>query len=332
MSNKSRPLPDTSTWKPRKGTQQTLKSAFLTRCQALEIRIRHRIEYEKQMNIHNFDAGLSIEEIIREELQLILPHRYTVRAGVISDRDGYTAGDCDLVIFNDFWFPIIKPGVTKDSRRVLLPIDGVYSVFEIKQSLDERILDNAMEKLVTCHRLNRPKTYAFRSSENRDGDPCFHGLTNPLYSAIIATNLKEGVDLDDIVERFFLINRSLERLHVIRALCVLGHGTVTWAYRDEKIGQVNLASFSRDDLYLPIVPVYNKVEDAKSDSALYKFLIDLMTHLYQSILAPEDIAAHYGSKDFGIKVPKSSEISLLPDKEWLEKLNMICDSKGHEKK
>lgn len=318
------PLPDTASWQPRDIVSDTLRAAFLKRCLGLEELIRLRSQIEKGMNIDSFDSGPGVEDIIRDELRQLLPSRYSVRAGVINDRYGRTCGDCDVIIFNDIWFPAIRTGATPESRRFHYPIEGVYAVCEIKQAIDFKVLDEAMEKLVTCHRLYRPPTYANRLVENRDYDACFHGLTNPLYSAIIAVFLKDHIEMDELVERFFSINRALKRLEVVRALCVLGHGTVTWGFRCET--EFKPALFMRDDLFAPIFPVYHKCP--KTESALYSLLTDLLLHLYNSVLGAEDVAVAYGPEAFSPLFPKTPDIALQPDPEWMEKLTYIRREDG----
>jgi hypothetical protein len=273
------------------------------------------------MNIDNFDSGLGVEDIIREGLTQLLPARYSLKAGVITDRSGKTGGDYDVVVFNEQWFPAVKAGATPQSRRVFLPIEGVYAVCEVKQTLDFDSLDQAMEKLVTCHRLRRPRTCANRIVENRESGSCIHGLSNPLYSAIIATNLREGIELESLIDRFFDINKKLKRLEVVRALCVLGRGAVTWGFRDEH-GEGRPALFMLDDLYLPIFPVYHRMPLA--ESALYRLAVDLLLHLYHSVLAPEDMAPSYGPDIHSVSIPKSSDIALEPDAEWLSSLEKLC--------
>ncbi|HEY0734528.1 MAG TPA: DUF6602 domain-containing protein [Herpetosiphonaceae bacterium] len=319
-------LPDTSVWQPRADKVETLQGAFLKRCIGLEEVIQLRVQLEKEMNIDNYDSGPSVEDILRNELIHLLPNRYSVRSGVINDRYGRTAGDCDIIIFNDLWFPAIKAGATPESRRFHLPIEGVYAVCEVKQSIDYKILDEAMEKLVVCHRLDRPQTNANRLVENYDLDGCFHGLKNPLYSAIIATSLKKGVEIDKLVERFFLINKTLKRLEVVRCLCVLGEGTVTWLFADPTREEIKPTKFMRDDLFNPIFPAYHKVP--QTPSALYAFLSDLFLHLYQSVLAAEDIAIAYGPKEFRSMKPKSPDVVLEPDIEWMEKLKWTRNKHG----
>jgi hypothetical protein len=319
------PLPDTSSWQPRDSASETLQQAFLERCIGIENVIRLKVQIEKTMNIDNYDSGPGVEDIIRDEIRKIVPSRYSLRSGVINDRDGKTGGDFDIIAFNELWFPAIKAGATPESRRFHFPIEGVYGICEVKQTLNYASLDEAMRKLVICSRLNRPKTNAHRLVENRDRDDCPHGLTNSLYTAIIAADIDEGIPLDKLVERFFFINKTLKRLEVVRCLCVLGYGTVNWGFIGES-NRPQAASFKRDDLFWPVFPAYWKVPLIKS--AFYYFLSDFLYHLYNSVLAAEDLTEAYGHREFTVKTPSSAEIALPPDQEWMEILKHPCKNEG----
>lgn len=301
-------IPDTNLWLPRTDHVETLKDAFFKRCQNIEERIILRAKHESKMNMDNFDSGIGIEDIIRDELKMLCPDRYSIREGVIDDRCGSTAGDFEIIIFNNFWFPSVKAGATASSRRYHYPVEGVYGVIEVKQSLDFPILDRAMEKLVTCHRLYRPSTEAGRIIENRKLDDCPHNTTNPLYSAIIATNLRPSISMDDLVSRFFEISKTLKRKELVRSLCVLGHGTLLWGFKNED-WEIKPALFMRD-IDKPLIPVYSRVPE--NPGAFYPFMTNLLMHLYHSVLGAEDIAVAYGSQK-AIAVPTNPEIKLNPD-------------------
>ena len=148
-------LPDTSGWLPRHDAAATLKNIFFKRCSHAEEMIVTRLKQEKEYNIDNFESGISIEEIVREELSDLLPDRYFVTRGVINDRNGLTSGDNDIVIFNKNWFPILKSEPTDKSRKPHFPIEGVYAIGEVKQTLSFDSLDAAMKKLVINKRLLR---------------------------------------------------------------------------------------------------------------------------------------------------------------------------------
>lgn len=265
------------------------------------------------MNIDNYDSGLGIEDIIREEFRKLCPKRYSINCGVINDRYGKTAGDFDLIIFNELWFPQVKSGATLASRRVHFPVEGIYAVGEIKQALNFDSLDTAMKKLVICHRLHRPVTSGNRLVENREGGYSTKEISNPLYSFIIATELEDGIEFEEIVNRFFAINKTLKRLEIVRCLCVLGHGTITWGIPDKNTARGIMPALFMRDLNEPIFPVMEKIPEV--ESAFFPLMLNLLLHLYHSVLAPEDIAASYGYQSRPkVKVPDSSEFWLMPDK------------------
>ena len=149
-------LPDVSSWQPLSKNDDTLKNALEITCQLAQNRITSRSEAEVSFNIFNFDSGSGVEDIVREELTNLLPERYSVDAGVVNDRHGNTAGDCDLIIRDQIWSPVIKLGATSGSRRFHFPIEGVYAAAEIKQKLGFAELDAAMKKMTILSRLERP--------------------------------------------------------------------------------------------------------------------------------------------------------------------------------
>lgn len=158
--------------------------------------------------------------------------------------------------------------------------------------------------------------------ENRESTSCKHGLSNPLYSFVLGLNIAEGVSFEDLINRFYDINKGLKRLELVRALCVLGQGAVVWSFKDRKQGGFTPALFMLEDLYEPVVPSYLHVKDVTS--ALFALLGNLMLHLFHSVLAPEDIAAIYGTSNRNVKAPTADEIALKPDAEWIESLNTLC--------
>ncbi|HKO19810.1 MAG TPA: DUF6602 domain-containing protein, partial [Acidobacteriaceae bacterium] len=296
----SKELPDVASWKPRITPTENLKAAFFTRCRQVERTILRRRDDEKETVEYSFHSGSGVEDVIRDELRAILPKRYAADGGSICDRNGYSAGDCDVVIFNDTWFPLVKAPVTESSRRKIFPIEGVYAVLEVKQTLDPNVLDRAMEKLVVAHRLFRPEAASDRIAENRETGTCKHFISNPLYSAIVATGVEAHSSFLKLAERFIAINRQLPRRDVVRALCVLGEGTLVWGVKEDgsrKIAEsessLRPALFMREDRYCELQPVI--LGGVSDDSALYQLMVAISAHLYRSILPPEDLCVHYGN-------------------------------------
>jgi hypothetical protein len=300
-------LPDVSKWLPRDDASERLANLFFKRCRQIEERILLRVKNEREGSIDNFDAGVGIEDIFREELSHLLPSRYKVCHGTINDRYGKTAGDCDVVLFNEYWFPFIKTGATEVSRKIHFPIEGVYSVLEIKSKMNFDTLDEAMKKLVTCHRLHRSTTPGNRVTENRWVSSCPHSVANPLFTGVVAAGLSPEISFEDVINRFFAISKQLLRSEVVRSLCVLGEGAVTWGVRVD--GEVKPARF-RDDYEKPIFPIFHRRDTL--GSAFYPFVSELLLSLYHCLLAPEDLQAKYGLYKHAIKVPCQGEVSLPP--------------------
>lgn len=297
-------LPDPSQWQPKK-SPEVLKSTFRNRCLGVERLIRLRAELERQSNLQNFDAGPGIEDIFRDELDRLLPDRYAVRPGVVSNRQGLNAGDCDVVIFNHLWFPSIRAGATPSSRRFHYPIEGVYGVLEIKQSLTASSLDEAMEKLVMVARLSPPPSGTLLV-ENRGMVDA--GPTPPIFTAVVCAGLAPGESLQRLVDRFIAINGQLKRREVVNALCVLGVGFASWAHGDPP----STAFFGPDETGLHLSPFLLEASEDEAISPFYELVTNLLEQLTGQVLPASGTAVHYGAPQ-EFRRPEDSTWDLHPD-------------------
>ena len=271
-------LPDTSHWQPQSKKQDTLSNALMLTCQIAQRRIVARAEAEIEFNIQHFDSGSGVEDVTREEFSHLLPQRYSVDAGVVNDCLGNTAGDCDMLIRDHTWSPIIKPGATSQSRRFHFPIEGVYAATEIKQTLGFQQLDDAIKKLVILSRLNREDNPYGHITENqhiKNFDLPGYAL-NPLHTAVQATSLEDGLTFNDIVNRFGAINAMLNRNTMVKMLCVLDHGTAWYSVAS---GNPYDADFMTDRNQTLILQV-NKEEPY---NAFYRLYVLLSMHLTRPI-------------------------------------------------
>ena len=295
-------LPDVSKWRPTSNKEHSLKNELMMTCQFAQKRIVARAQAEIALNIHNFDSGSGVEDIVREELASLLPKRYSVAAGVVNDRSGKTAGDCDMVIRDNLWSPVIKPGATTSSRRFHFPVEGIYAAIEIKQTLGFNELDEAMKKLVTLSRLDRYCSPYGQITENQHIDILDkEGLIlNPLHTTVFATRLQDGMQFEEIVERFGAINKSLDRNSMIKMLCVLDHGT---AWYSKRSGIPYDADFMRDRNQELVMQINTK----EPNNAFYRLYHLLTTHLTRSVLSLTDVPIAYGS------APPERSINTFPD-------------------
>lgn len=262
------------------------------------------------MNIDNFDSGPGIEDIVREELRRLLPSRYSVRAGVVNDRMGQTSGDSDAIILNEEWFPSIKAGATPESRRFHFPIEAVYGVIEVKQSLNAKVLDSAMEKLISVSRLQRDAA-SERIVENHPVYLNENLSMQPLFTAVLATDLSPGADLEDLVHRFVAINGQVKRREVATALCVLGHGFVTWSIRPEG-ATPRWAFFRGDEKAEHLSPTLLKTTPESAESAFYELFTLALGYMSTMVLPVDEIAVKYGSPQ-QVMTPETGAYDMHPD-------------------
>ena len=286
----NRNLPDVSGWKPTASNNDGLRNALMTTCQIAQKRIVSRAEAEIRFNIQQFDSGAGVEDVVREELGNLLPKRYSVDSGVVDDRRGRTAGDCDVLIRDPLWSPVIKLGATARSRRRHFPIEGIYAAAEIKQTLGLAALEKAMEKMVKLSRLDRSVNPYGHITENQHLP--YHdqpGLVlNPLHTSVFATRLEDGVPFEDVANRFGAINAMLDRNSMVKMLCVLDAGT---AWYSVESGNPYDADFMRDRGENLIL----QLNAEEPDNAFYRWYALLGPHLTRSVLRLTGVFHNYGS-------------------------------------
>lgn len=272
-----------------------MQRAFAERCRWIEVLLQVRADAEIAMRAQNWSSGSAIESILREELGNLLPRRYQVTCGTLSDRDGFTAGDCDVVVFNDFWFANLKQRVTVDDRQHVMPIEGAYAVLEVKQTLSRKTLLDALGKLVTCHRLNRPASAINQIVENRTFDirpP--DRLGNPLFTAVVAARRDPNVSLESLVNTFVETNQRLKRSEMVSCLCILGEACYFWGWVPEGSSEARIATFhGPEDRQQSLMLIQALPDD--DEPPLGALISRLYGHVTNSVLcdAP-DIPHFYG--------------------------------------
>ena len=282
-------LPNVDDWQPRSRPSQTLTNALMITCQYAQARIMSGVDHEIQFNEYSFDSGLVVEDLVRSELSNLLPRRYEVSPGIVSDRKGRTAGEIDLLVWDNLWSSVLKPSVAEHSRRLHLPIESVYAATEIKQSLGFRELDKAMRKMVQLSRLYRPENPYGHITENqhlvqfdKEGS-----ILNPLYTTVFGTRLRSECTFDDIVSRFATINARLSREQMVKMLCVLGHGAAWYSVASGNPYNATYMTDRQEHLIL-------QIDHQEPDNVFYRFYVEWLGHLTRSVLGLGDFSSAYG--------------------------------------
>ena len=111
---------------------------------------------------HRGLRGTSREEVVSEFLKNYLPANVEVIAGEIFDTEGETSPECDIIVIDRMRVPLL---FARNKR--LVPIEGVYSVLEVKSNLDSRELNDCFRK---CERVKNLEKKAF----TKDTGPIIH--------------------------------------------------------------------------------------------------------------------------------------------------------------
>ena len=194
-----------------------------------------------------------------------------------------------MIVRDQIWSPAIKLGATSGSRRFHFPIEGVYAVAEIKQTLRFEVLDAAMKKLVTVSRLERPDNPYGHITENQHLPQLDNpgAILNPLHTSVFATGLPDGIAFDEVVGRFRAVNAMLTRDNMVKMLCVLGHGTAWYSVAS---GDPYNATYMTDRDQTLVL----QVNTGEPRNAFYRFYAELQGHLTRSVLGLANMVTKYG--------------------------------------
>lgn len=104
----------------------------------------------KLMN-HSLEEGLSNEEIIRKTLRRILPRRYGIGKGKVTNTEGDMSKQCDVIIYDALSCPNL---FVDDHMNQILPLEGVYAVIEVKTRLTASKIEESFDQIYSVKSLS----------------------------------------------------------------------------------------------------------------------------------------------------------------------------------
>jgi hypothetical protein len=97
---------------------------------------------------HPGDMGENREVMLREFLAEHLPRRFGVAKGEIVTRQGDQSHSADVIVYDAVNCPVLYTGAT-----VILPIEGVYGIIEVKSTMSKTEFVDASKKIEMFKRL-----------------------------------------------------------------------------------------------------------------------------------------------------------------------------------
>jgi len=112
--------------------------------------IQAELEYMNDIIKHMGEKGRANEKILRDMLIKFLPKKYHIGSGIIIDREGNSSKQCDVIIYDKEY----HPDFFGQRSTVLYPVDVVYASIEVKTTLDQTEIKNAIENIISVKSLN----------------------------------------------------------------------------------------------------------------------------------------------------------------------------------
>lgn len=90
---------------------------------------------EERSRQNNFSSGIPLQELFCTEFAKFLPTRILADAGTVIDGEGFSAGDCDCVIFDFHLAPFVKLPSVVGSGHKCFPVEVTFGSIEVKSPL-----------------------------------------------------------------------------------------------------------------------------------------------------------------------------------------------------
>lgn len=274
--------------------------------------LKTKLLYEKQSNQYNLESGLPLEDYFRQEFGRFIPDFYSVDAGKIIDREHYTCGDCDFVIYNKSYAPFVKFPSTQHSRRKLLAFETTYGIIEVKQKLtlgatkNEMLIEKPSGTLYDA--CNKIFAYKELSRDTVDSTKVIPGFTIPsLLGEEVEYNKPFGfgffydadIDLDDqtsvknLVTEFWLINQTVPPPARVNGFFVLDKFAVTFVKDSGLPSPTHLVALHPSEVTTPTFSIIKSGPDT-----LYLMYVFVWNLLLKTHLNNPNFNADYGGAEF----------------------------------
>jgi hypothetical protein len=187
-----------------------IEEAFADQEAELSAALRRGRRITKQPTI----VGDATEGGWRDMLCDFLPGRYGVVSGKVVDSGGSQSEQTDVIVHDTYYSPLIFS--IGDDKFV--PVESVYAVFEVKQTLDKEHLDAAAKKAQSVRRLHRTSA----NIPNQFGKEIRKDLSRfPILAGLLTSESEWVVPFDEVL-RVNLEQQSAEQ--AIDFGCSLGAG------------------------------------------------------------------------------------------------------------
>ncbi|MFP8644561.1 DUF6602 domain-containing protein [Priestia aryabhattai] len=200
---------------------------------------------------HMGERGSSREEILLSYLEKYIPIKYEMNNGVIIDATGEQSRQQDIIIYDSFNSPVL---LNMQSTK-MIPIESVFSVIEVKSSLNKVEINKCVNNISSVKSLVKDS---------------LDGINSP--TAGFAFAFTSSTTLETLLDNLVEANNEVEKHKQISALCVLDKGLI-----------VNVSKKGLKDItLLPNEDTTPAIIKNTAENNLMLFYLLLMQYLNQS--------------------------------------------------
>lgn len=195
---------------------------------------------------HSGDKGENREHILRDFLSAHLPKKYGVAKGEIITKNGQRSHSADIIIYDAVNCPILYA-----EKTVIIPIEGVFGIIEVKSSLSKAELTGAARQIESFKRM-APRDLAV--IETRE----YVTVQRPSrpFGLIVAFDLSNN-SLQSLAKNWMELNAEIHNVnYFVNYFCIFGEGLVRYEKVNLSAGEKGLLIDT--DEFVELVEVQQK--------------------------------------------------------------------------
>ena len=93
--------------------------------------------------------GTSREDVLRQRIKELLPQKFTVGSGIITDHQGKQSHQQDFFVYDAF----NSPTFLQTESSCIIPVESVYATIEVKSTLNKETLRQSVENIKSVKEL-----------------------------------------------------------------------------------------------------------------------------------------------------------------------------------
>ena len=253
------------------------------------------IDYQEVTNHieHMGLRGSSRENILREYIKQLLPQKFAVGNGIITDVNGTQSKQQDFFVYDAFNSPIFL----HMESSCIIPVESVYATVEVKSTLTKEILKQSIENIRSVKQL---EITVLKNS------PFIPAQFNFILGTVFSYTSDSAIET--VVQNVDEICRDIPKEKQPSVICILDKGLIVNVLKD---GMREIATMPSDSTTWGVIKNTKEIN-------FYLFYLVLQQHLNTAINFPPNLLkyaeATHAIDNIQIMIPKN----MIPDDMFIE--------------